>query len=35
MLTKAFDLSARLKRAVALPISAEDEKPRENLRVAG
>jgi len=35
MLTKAFDLSAKLKRAVALPISAEDEKPRESLRVAG
>jgi len=35
MLTKAFDLSAKLKRAVALPISAEGEKARETLRVAG
>jgi predicted dehydrogenase len=35
MLTKAFDLSAKLKRAVALPISAEGEKTRETLRVAG
>ncbi len=35
MLTKAFDLSAKLKRVVTLPISAEGEKPRENLRVAG
>jgi predicted dehydrogenase len=35
MLTKAFDLSAKLKRALPLPISAEDEKPRESLRVAG
>jgi myo-inositol 2-dehydrogenase/D-chiro-inositol 1-dehydrogenase len=35
MLTKAFDISAKLKRAVALPISAEDERPREGLRVAG
>jgi hypothetical protein len=26
MLTKAFDLSARLKRAIALPITAEDAK---------
>ncbi|HXN16321.1 MAG TPA: Gfo/Idh/MocA family oxidoreductase [Usitatibacter sp.] len=26
MLTKAFDLSARLKRAIALPITPEDEK---------
>jgi predicted dehydrogenase len=34
MLTKAFDLSARLKRALPLPISAEDEKPR-GLRIAG
>jgi predicted dehydrogenase len=28
MLTKAYDLSARLKRAVRLPITAEDEKRR-------
>jgi hypothetical protein len=35
MLTKAFDLSARLKRAVALPISVEDERPRAGLRAAG
>jgi predicted dehydrogenase len=35
MLTKAFDLSARLKRAVSLPISAEDERPRAGLRAAG
>lgn len=28
MLTKAFDLSARLKRAIALPITPEDEKQR-------
>src|SRR5260221_6985563 len=35
MLTKAFDLSARLKKAVALPISAEDERPRVGLRAAG
>jgi myo-inositol 2-dehydrogenase / D-chiro-inositol 1-dehydrogenase len=28
MLTKAFDLSARLKRAVALPITVGDEKQR-------
>jgi myo-inositol 2-dehydrogenase / D-chiro-inositol 1-dehydrogenase len=35
MLTKAFDLSARLKRAVPLPISAEDERPRVGLRAAG
>jgi hypothetical protein len=26
MLTKAFDLSARLKRAIPLPITAEDEE---------
>jgi myo-inositol 2-dehydrogenase / D-chiro-inositol 1-dehydrogenase len=26
MLTKAFDLSARLKRAIPLPITPEDEK---------
>ncbi|HEY7674294.1 MAG TPA: Gfo/Idh/MocA family oxidoreductase [Burkholderiales bacterium] len=35
MLTKAFDLSARLKHAVALPISVEDERPRAGLRAAG
>jgi len=35
MLTKAFDLSARLKRVVPLPLSVEDEKPRGSLRVAG
>jgi predicted dehydrogenase len=37
MLTKAFDLSARLKRAVPLPISAQDEqeRPRGGLRAAG
>lgn len=29
MLTKAFDLSARLKRALPLPIGVGDEKPRE------
>jgi len=34
MLTKAFDLSARLKRAVALPITAQDEKPRMGVRAA-
>jgi len=32
MLTKAFDLSARLKRAVGLPIAAESEKPRAGVR---
>jgi myo-inositol 2-dehydrogenase / D-chiro-inositol 1-dehydrogenase len=26
MLTKAFDLSARLKRAIPLPITPEDER---------
>jgi predicted dehydrogenase len=35
MLTKAFDLSARLKRAVPLPIAAEDEHPQGGLRLAG
>ncbi len=37
MLTKAFDLSARLKRAIPLPITAEDERerPRGGLRAAG
>jgi myo-inositol 2-dehydrogenase/D-chiro-inositol 1-dehydrogenase len=34
MLTKAFDLSARLKRAVPLPITAQDEKPRLGVRAA-
>ncbi len=29
MLTKAFDLSARLKRALPLPIGVGEEKPRE------
>src|SRR3989441_5740873 len=35
MLTKAFDLSARLRRAVPLPIAAEDDKARGGLRAAG
>jgi predicted dehydrogenase len=35
MLTKAFDLSARLKRAVPLPISTGDERPRVGLRATG
>src|SRR5881296_4665236 len=34
MLTKAFDLSARLKRAVSLPITAKDESPRMGVRAA-
>ena len=34
MLTKAFDLSARLKRAIALPIGASDEATRRGLRAA-
>src|SRR5881296_1568043 len=34
MLTKAFDLSARLKRAVPLPITAKDESPRMGVRAA-
>ena len=29
MLTKAFDLSARLKRAIPLPIAASDAKQRQ------
>jgi hypothetical protein len=29
MLTKAFDLSAKLKRAVPLPIGASDAKQRQ------
>ena len=35
MLTKAFDLSARLKRAIPLPITAADESARQSLRKAG
>jgi len=35
MLTKAFDLSARLKRAIALPIRAGDETLSHGLRAAG
>jgi predicted dehydrogenase len=35
MLTKAFDLSARLKRAIALPIGASDEKQRQGRVAAG
>jgi myo-inositol 2-dehydrogenase / D-chiro-inositol 1-dehydrogenase len=35
MLTKAFDLSARLKKAIPLPISAEDESGRAPLRRTG
>ncbi len=35
MLTKAFDLSARLKRAIPLPISAGDEPAGQSLRKAG
>ena len=35
MLTKAFDLSARRKRPVALPISASDEDTRRGLRATG
>jgi len=34
MLTKAFDLSASLKRSVPLPITAKDEKPRMGARAA-
>jgi len=34
MLTKAFDLSARLKRAIPLPIEANDERQRQTLRAA-
>jgi myo-inositol 2-dehydrogenase/D-chiro-inositol 1-dehydrogenase len=34
MLSKAFDLSARLKRAIALPIGARDEGARRGLRAA-
>jgi myo-inositol 2-dehydrogenase/D-chiro-inositol 1-dehydrogenase len=35
MLTKAFDLSARLKRALPLPIGASDEKQRPGRAAAG
>jgi predicted dehydrogenase len=35
MLTKAFDLSARLKRAIALPIDASDAKQRPGRVAAG
>jgi len=35
MLTKAFDLSARLKRAINLPIRASDEATSSGLRAAG
>ena len=35
MLTKAFDLSARLGRAIALPIRPGDESERTELRAAG
>jgi predicted dehydrogenase len=34
MLTKAFDLSARLKRAIALPLGASNEGARRGLRAA-
>ena len=34
MLTKAFDLSARQKRAIALPIAASDERTRRARRAA-
>jgi predicted dehydrogenase len=34
MLTKAFDLSARLKKAIPLPIEASEEKQRQTLRAA-
>src|SRR3989475_9984986 len=35
MLTKAFDLSARLKRAIALPIDASNEGARQGRVAAG
>ncbi|HEX7273471.1 MAG TPA: Gfo/Idh/MocA family oxidoreductase [Casimicrobiaceae bacterium] len=35
MLTKAFDLSARQKRAIALPLPASDEGAARSLRAAG
>jgi predicted dehydrogenase len=34
MLTKAFDLSARLKRAIPLPIEANEERQRQALQAA-
>jgi hypothetical protein len=34
MLTKAFDLSAKQKRAVPLPIAAGDVKHAKGLRAA-
>jgi myo-inositol 2-dehydrogenase/D-chiro-inositol 1-dehydrogenase len=34
MLSKAFDLSARLKRAIALPLGGRDEGARRGLRAA-
>src|SRR5881296_1263699 len=34
MLSKAFDLSARLKRAIALPLGVHDEGARRGLRAA-
>jgi predicted dehydrogenase len=34
MLTKAFDLSARLKRAIPLPIEASEDRQRQTLRAA-
>src|SRR6059036_3735672 len=34
MLTKAFDLSAKRKKAVSLPITAKDETPRMGVRAA-
>jgi len=34
MLSKAFDLSARLKRAIALPLGARDEGARQGSRAA-
>jgi hypothetical protein len=35
MLTKAFDLSATLKRAIPLPISASDAKRQPELLAEG
>jgi myo-inositol 2-dehydrogenase/D-chiro-inositol 1-dehydrogenase len=35
MLTKAFDLSARLKRAIPLPLTVGEAKQREELLTAG
>jgi hypothetical protein len=34
MLTKAFDLSAKLKRAIPLPISASVERKPQGLKAA-